>query len=118
MDERVKITYQLERNMAMRNRVTKLDSPPEPGESELAASVEQSQDVLIDMLKDRFERMVDALVRQRIGTDWDHVAMLDVLFELYDEGLLTKGEVRRRGSLDPEAFYGELRAYRQRRAAP
>jgi hypothetical protein len=102
----------------MRDRVTELDTTPEPGESELAASVEQSQDVLIDMLKDRFERMVDAFVRQRIGTNGDQLATLDVLFELYEEGLLTKGEVRRRGDLEPEAFFGELRAYRQRRAAP
>lgn len=90
----------------------------DPRIHDLAASVHQSQDILIEMLKDRFERVVDALLRHRLGTRDDRLARLDALLELYEEGLLTKGEVRRRGNIEPENFYDELREYRLRIASP
>jgi len=91
--------------------------PPDSMTYNLTGSVQQSQDLLLEMLKDRFERVVDTLLRYRIGTLVDRVAKSDALFELYEEGLLTKGEVRRRGSIEPEDFYDELRAYRLRNAS-
>ena len=85
---------------------------PFAGGLELSDAVEQSQDVLIDMLKERFERAVDLLLEHMAGSETNREARLGALFALYEEGVLTKGEVRRRGELSPETFYDELRAYR------
>jgi hypothetical protein len=101
--------------MAARDRIAKLYPGKEPDDVNFARTVEQSQDVLIDMLRDRFERVVDALLRYKLGPEYDRSAMLDALFDLYEEGLLTKGEIRRRGGLEPEVFYDELHAYRRRK---
>ena len=103
--------------MAAHDRIARLHADPELNEPDLTRTLEQPSDVLIEMLKERFERVVDALVRHKIGSRNDRPAILDALFDLYDEGLLTKGEVRRRGGLDPESFYDELQAYRLRVAA-
>ena len=104
--------------MASRDRITELHRRSELPTNDLAASVEQSQDVLIEILKDRFERVVDTLLCYRLGDRDDRATRLDVLFELYEDGLLTKGEVRRRGNLEPAEFHDELRAFRQRVASP
>jgi hypothetical protein len=103
--------------MAARDRIARFHADPELSEPDLTSTLEQSSDVLIEMLKERFERVVDALVQYKIGSRNDRLSLLDALFDLYDEGLLTKGEVRHRGELDPESFYNELHAYRLRVAA-
>ena len=103
--------------MAARDRIAKLYPDTELDEPELARSLEQSQDVLLEMLSQRFERAIDALLRNMLGSESDRLTMLDALFDLYEEGLLTKGDVRRRSGLKPEDFYDELRAYRLRHAS-
>jgi hypothetical protein len=103
--------------MAARDHIAKLDPDAAPDEDDLSRTLGQSHDVLIDMLRDRLERVVDALLRYKLGPEYDQSAMLDALFDLYDEGLLTKAEIRRRGGLEPEAFYDGLHAYRRRNAS-
>lgn len=103
--------------MAARDRVTELYPDPESDELDLASLVRQSEDVLLKELRERFERLVDTFVRYRLGSDDERSALLEVLFDLYEEGLLSKAEVRRRGGIEPEDFYDELRAYRVRGSA-
>lgn len=100
--------------MAARDRITDLYPDPESSELDLAGLAKQSHDILLEQLRDRFERAIDALLRYRLGSSYERSALLQVLFDLYDEGLLTKAEVRRRGRIEPEDFYDELRAYRRR----
>jgi hypothetical protein len=89
-------------------------SDANPAGDGLNTIVAQSQDVLLAMLKDRFERVVDALVDARLATAGGQSTTRDVLFQLYDDGLLTKAEVRKRGNVSPEEFYDELGAFRRR----
>jgi hypothetical protein len=102
--------------MSARDRITELYPDPEPGKLDLAALTRESQDVLLEQLRDRFERVVDAFVQYRLGSNDQRSALLGVLFEFYDEGHLTKAEVRQRGQIEPEDFYDELRAHRLRRS--
>ena len=105
--------------MAARERVTELypETDPASNEVNLASLVNQSQDVLLKELRERFERLVDVFVRYRLGANDDRSALLEVLFDLYEVGLLSKAEVRRRGRIEPEDFYDELHAFRLRRSA-
>ena len=102
--------------MAARDRISELYSDPEPDRLDLAALARESQEVLLEQLRDRFDRVVDAFVQYRLGANDQRSALLGVLFDLYDEGLLTKAEVRERAQLEPEDFYDELRAHRLRRS--
>lgn len=105
--------------MAARDRVTELypETDSASNEVDLASLVRQSQDVLLKDLREQYERLVDAFVRYRLGSNDERSALLEVLFELHDEGLLSKAEVRRRGRIEPEDYYDELHAFRVRRSA-
>lgn len=103
--------------MAARDRITELYSDRDPGRTDLASLIEDSPDILAAMMKERFERVVDLLIERMVAGDEEPQKKLDALFELYEEELLTKAEVRRRGGIEPEDFYDKLRAYRQRGSA-
>lgn len=103
--------------MAARDRVSELYRDPDRGRSDLASLIEDSQDILFEMLKERFERLVDFHLERIVGANGERKRRLDALFDLYDEGLLTKAEVRRRGPIEPEDYYDELRASRLRRSS-
>lgn len=103
--------------MAARERVTELYPDRDPGRTDLASLIEDSPHILAEMMKERFERVVDILIQHMVAGDKDPQKKLDALFELYDEELLTKAEVRRRGGIEAEDFYDALRAYRQRSSA-
>ena len=100
--------------MAAPNRMTTSVADPEQVPEDLAAVVEESPDVLLERLKDRFERAIDALLRARQDAVGHRLTTRDILFGLYEEGLLTKAEVRLRGGLGPEEFHDGLHAYRLR----
>lgn len=103
--------------MAARDRVSELFPGPDRDRSDLASLIEDSPDILFEMLKERFERVVDYHLERLVGAQGGRQRTLDALFDLYDEGLLTKAEVRRRGQIEPEDFYDELRASRLRRSS-
>jgi hypothetical protein len=100
--------------VAARDPITALFSTEDADGADLASTAEQSQGVLFEMLRDRFDRLVDEFVQYKTGEHGDRTVVLDALFELHEKGLLTKAEVRARGDLAPEEFYGELQAYRLR----
>jgi hypothetical protein len=104
----------LESIMAARDRVTEVYPDRDPGRTDLASLIEDSPDILAAMMKERFERVVDMLIERMVAGDDDPQKQRDALFELYEEELLTKAEVRRRGGIEPEDFYDLLRAYRLR----
>jgi hypothetical protein len=104
----------MEEDVAARDPITSLFPKQNAEIADLASVAAQSQGALIEMLRDRFDRLVDEFVRYKAGVNGDRAAVLDTLFELHEKGLLTKAEVRTRGDLDPEEFYSELQAYRLR----
>lgn len=71
-----------------------------------------------EILSERLELAIDEIIKARLQDRVNDVAAKrDLLFDLYEREILTRDQVRVRGNLDPSAFYEELRAYRQRRAA-
>lgn len=103
--------------MAARDRITELHPERDPARKDLASLIEDSPDILVEMLKERFERLVDFHLERTVGADGERQRTLDALFVLYDEGLLTKAEVRRRAHIEPEDYYDELRTSRLRRSS-
>ena len=103
--------------MAARDRIPELYPDPVPGRSDLASLIADSPGILVKLLKERFERLVDFHLERTVGTNGERQETLDALFDLYDEGLLTKAEVRRRGHIEPEDYYDELRTSRLRRSS-
>lgn len=82
----------------------------------VASVARARQDVRAEMLKDRLGRAVDALIECKTHGIDDVGVRQDVLFELYEDGILTRSEVGERGALAPEDFYDALHNFRQRRA--
>jgi hypothetical protein len=80
----------------------------------LDAAIEDTQGLMLDMLKRRFERAIDRLLDCQGVQEQDSTGRLDALFALYADGILTKGEVMRRGDISDGSFHEEMRAYRTR----
>jgi len=94
-----------------------VDSPSRPAPTAIDAVdvALDRQDVHAELLGARLDRAVDALVEARLalaGLGHDPAARRRILFDLYDEDILTKAQVRQRGELDPAEFHGLLRAHR------
>ena len=106
-----------EEAIAARDRITEIYPERDADRTDLASLIEDSPDILAEMLKERFERLVDFHLDRTVGTDAERQRMLDALFVLHDEGLLTKAEVRRRAKIEPEDYYDEFRASRLRRSS-
>ena len=70
------------------------------------------RDTRYTMLAQMYQRAIDELLVCR-GTLDLSLTHRDVLLDLYDEGLITKVECRRRGDMDPAEFH-ELLAERRR----
>ena len=88
----------------------------EPFDVVAMARSAEGQATRAKMLAARLERAVDALVECKLrGREDDPAALRDVLFDLYEAGILLRDQVSHRGRLDPADFYEELRAYRLRR---
>ena len=82
---------------------------------DIIAVARERQDVRADMLAERLDRAVDALVACRLaGTDGSVAERRRVIFGMYEDAILTKAQVIRREELDPEQFYEELRSHRLR----
>lgn len=72
----------------------------------------------IGLLREQLERAIDALIAARlVGTSNDSDATRRVLFDLYDERVVTKAQVRERAALAPDEFHELLRAHRLRSAS-
>lgn len=92
-------------------------SEPEPNTAytaSLETMVNETQGLLLEMLKDRFERAIDRLLECQLHAAANGTSERDTLFDLYHDGILTKGEVIRRGGIPEGDFHSEARAYRLR----
>jgi hypothetical protein len=70
-----------------------------------------------EMAEARLECAVGALIECRLqGREDDPAGLREVLFDLYEAGILTRDQVRLRGRLDPADFHDELLGYRKRKA--
>ncbi len=86
---------------------------------DVVAIARQLQDVRADMLASRLQKAVDVLVECKIAAAGDGAMTIkEVLFDLYEAGILTKDQVSHRGGLDPADFHEELRDYRSRQPRP
>ena len=72
----------------------------------------ERQDIRSEMLAERLARALDALIAAKLQGRSDRDSQLSVLFELYEDEILTKSEVRERAGLEPDDFQAQLRAYR------
>ena len=99
--------------------------PPKTTSSAPAATPDRSFDVLAlvreqqgfhaGLLAEQLERAIDALLECKlVGKAGDLAAKRGALFDLYDAGIVTKAQVRRRGLLEPAQFHEELRSHRMR----
>lgn len=79
----------------------------------------EGQQARAEELAERLELAIDMLLESKLsgGQADDVVVTRSILFELYDRGILTRDQVRRRGDLDPADFYEELQAYRLHQTA-
>jgi hypothetical protein len=69
-----------------------------------------------EMAEARLEKAVGALIACRLhGREDDPTGLRDVLFDLYEAGILTRDQVRLRGQLDSADFHDELLVYRRRK---
>jgi hypothetical protein len=81
----------------------------------LESAVFETQGLMLEMLKARFESVVDTLLEYMVAGKDGPNARHDALFDLYHDGILTKGEVARRSGIPEEHFYEEVRAHRIRK---
>lgn len=92
---------------------------PEPTNDEnwLVSYLEEGQQARAEELARRLELAVDILLEYRFqDPQLAESERLDALFDLYEREILNRDQVRRRGNLEPDQFYEELRSYRQRQA--
>lgn len=79
------------------------------------ALVRERQEPRIALLAEQLDRALDALLAARLReTSSDLDALRRALFDLYEERIVTKAQVRARGRLAPDEFHEHLRAHRRR----
>ena len=94
------------------------DREEQPEPFDILQVFKDSQDIRAEMVVERLDRAIDALLACRLGAaDTDGMdAKRDVLFELYEAQIAMKTRVRALGALEPEEFYDEWRGSRLRRS--
>lgn len=80
---------------------------------DVLATARDRPDARLDLLQAQLNRALDALIVARLADHaGDLAARRGVLFDLYDEQIVTKAQVRQRGELAPDEFHERLRDHR------
>ncbi len=71
---------------------------------------------LVSSLKEQVSELIEALIEARMQLDWPVTPTReDILFDLYDEELISKKNVRDMGQIDSSVFFDKLFARRDMR---